>query len=103
MVGLGGVSTEEALARLAQVVPGDNDFNRQLRIAGYLLMPEILQGLGLADESGLELELEAADGGRARVRLEPIPWSEGFEQTIGSIFEPLHLGASEVWTDMRPF
>jgi hypothetical protein len=83
VVGLGGVVTEEALARLSEVVPGDNDFNRRLRMAGYLLMPEILQGLGLADESGLELELETAGGGRESVRLAPIPWPQDFHHTIG--------------------
>jgi len=103
VVSLGGVPIAEALLRLAEVTPGDNEFNRRLRMAGFLLMPEILRGLGLADAAGLALELEAQNGTRHQARLEPVPWPEGFRHSIGSVvFEPLRLGAPEVWTDMRP-
>jgi CubicO group peptidase (beta-lactamase class C family) len=103
VLALGGVAVEEALARLGEVVPGDNEFNRKLRMASHLVMPELLRGLGLADAEGLALELEAAGGSRESVRLEPVPWPGGFEHSIGSLaFEPLRLGAPEDWADMRP-
>ncbi len=103
VVGLGGVPVEEALARLSAVVPGDNEFNRRLRMASHLAMPELLRGLGLADEGGLPLELEGTDGRREVAVAAPIPWPEGFGHSIGHLaFEPLRLGAPEAWVDMRP-
>ncbi|UCE03329.1 MAG: tetratricopeptide repeat protein [Candidatus Latescibacterota bacterium] len=100
---IGEVPVEDAVARLAEIVPGDNDFNRRLRMLSYLLMPEILQGLDLADADG-DVAIQVVDGRgkRSRATLEPMEWPEGFRYTIGNLsWEPVRLGAPEDWVDMR--
>jgi hypothetical protein len=104
VVGLGGLRVAEALDRVRAISASDNDFDRRLKVQGYLLVPEILQGLGLATEEGLEIELAAgADGAASLLRTVPfVGLSEGVQSLSGLAHDPARLGAPEGWVDMRP-
>lgn len=103
IIGLGGRTVDEALALVGEIVGADNDFDRRLKVPIYLLMPEILQGLGLASTEGLAIETATADGGTESHLVPFIPWPEGGHHSIAGVaHDPVHLGAGSDWVDMRP-
>ena len=67
----------DVLAALDPLIPRDNDQTVRLLTPRYLLIPQVLRGLGMADASGaVSLGLLAEDGARTTENLEPIPMAD---------------------------
>ncbi len=66
----------EVLAAIAPVVPRDNDQTVRLLTPRFLLIPQVLRGLGLADAGPVTLGLTAPDGKSTTVDVDPIPMAD---------------------------
>lgn len=113
VVGFGGLPVEEALELVHAIVAADNEFDRRLKIPTYMVMPEILQGLGLASEAGVVIEVavsteegtteEGTPGTTEEHTILFVPTPEGAEHSIVALaHDPVGLGAGADWVDMRP-
>jgi hypothetical protein len=71
-----GRPTGEVREALEPVIPRDNDQTVRLLTPRYLLIPQVLRGLGLADDGPVTLELTARDGTSRAVDVEPVPMAE---------------------------
>lgn len=61
LVSVGGVTIDEAVTRLGEVISHENEYGLGARAADVLLLPHVLQALGLSDsESSATFEFEAA-------------------------------------------
>jgi hypothetical protein len=69
IVALGGIPAEEVEALVRPLVPRDNEWSRLGNLPYYLVVAEVLDGLGIAPV----WELELRDGTRRSVALQPIP------------------------------
>jgi len=59
--------------QLMPLVPRDNDWTFRLLAPRYLLIPQVLRGLGIADDGPISLGLTTPEGGSRTVDVEPIP------------------------------
>jgi hypothetical protein len=66
----------DVLAALDPIIPRDNDQTVRLLTPRYLLIPQVLHGLGLAGDGAVSLGLEAGDGDRTTEDVEPIPMAD---------------------------
>lgn len=89
VVRLGSMTTEEAMAAVEPVVHRDNRIQVLQILPDYLVIPEILEARDVIDSLGpLTLELEAPDGRRHEVTVEPVPlgqetaWADRPEESI---------------------
>jgi len=69
---------EELLVRqqLTALIPRDNDWTLRLLLPRYVLMPQVLSGLGIADEGPVSLGLTTPSGTSSTVDVEPIPMAQ---------------------------
>jgi hypothetical protein len=73
VVQIGGLSAEEAYAAVAPVLPHDNEMTVKLLAPVYLIVPEVLQALGIIDDAAAPgYVLEKPDGTQTTVNFEPI-------------------------------
>jgi Peptidase family S41 len=93
VVSIAGVPVEQALRRIRPLVPADNEWSRDARALQWLLVTEVLNGLGLADAAGRQtLVLAKRGAGRRTVQLDPVPrsrWAAAFPD----LFHPLVVPA----------
>jgi hypothetical protein len=89
LVSIAGVPVEEAIRRVRPLVPHDNTWSRDARALQWLLVTEVLEGLGVADSAGRQtVVLAKRGGGRRTVRLDPVTrssWAAAFPD----FFHPL--------------
>ena len=57
-------------------MPRDNDWTYRLLVPRYVLIPQVLRGLGIADDGPLTLGLTTPQGNSRTVDIEPIPMSD---------------------------
>ena len=69
---------EELNVRMAldAVIPRDNDWTFRLLVPRYILMPQVLRGLGVADDGPVSLRLITPTGDSRTVDVQPIPMSD---------------------------
>ena len=103
VVWIGNEKTEDAIERLRPIVPGDNEAQKNLRIPFYMIMPEVMEGVGLVEERGrLAIVTENELGMQSSAVITPVPFPETHEGTIPNLaYEPLRLGAPDEWLSMR--
>lgn len=63
----------EVIDTVGPVIPRDNEQTVRLLLPRYLLMPQVLHGLGVADVGPIALGVSAPDGGTSVEVVEPIP------------------------------
>ena len=80
----------DVLAALDPIVPRDNAQTVRLLMPRFLLIPQVLRGLGLADDGPITLGLTPATGRRRRVDVEPDP--DGRVQRLGRPVRPAPAG-----------
>ena len=82
LVAIAGVPIAEVLRRVRPLVPHDNRWSRDARAMQWLLVTEVLHGLGVTDTAGRQrLTFERRGGGRREIELAPIGrerWSAAF-------------------------
>jgi hypothetical protein len=82
VVEVAGVPIAAVLRRVRPLVPYDNRWSRDARALQFLLVTEVLDGLGLADSAGPQtLTVVERGGGRRTVRLAPVTrsrWAQAF-------------------------
>jgi hypothetical protein len=86
---IGGVPVDEVRALVEPLVPRDNESSLAARVAQFMLVTEVLHGLGVtvsADEA--ELELVSPGGRRESVPLEPVAAS-AYSAAFPDLFHPL--------------
>ena len=72
-----GRPISEVLAAIEPIVPRDNDATVTLVTPRYLLIPEVLHGLGLLDAAGpVALDLVDGAGDQTPVSVEPVPMAD---------------------------
>jgi hypothetical protein len=91
---IGGRPVDELARAVAPLVPADNDSSRRARTPQYLVVAEVLRGLGLEDH---RLQLD-----RGEVMLEPVDagaWADAFEDLSWHPMIPPGLPhGDEPWT-----
>ena len=71
VVGIGGISAEKALERLASAAIGESELRRTVFAESYLYVPESYSAMGLVGENGVvQLEIETITGDRRRIELD---------------------------------
>jgi hypothetical protein len=85
VVGIADSAVEEVVDAVRPLVPADNDWSRRARLAQYVVVTEVLHGLGFR---GSALELELPDGERRRVNLEPVAAAE-YAAAFSDLFDPM--------------
>ena len=89
LVAIAGVPVAEAIRRVRPLVPYDNDWSRDARALQWLLVTEVLHGLGLADSAGRQtLTFVERGGGRRTVRLAPVS-SSSYSAAFPDLIHPL--------------
>jgi len=71
-----GRDTLEVLKALEAVIPRDNDSTIRLLTPRYLLIPQVLRGLGLADTGPISLGLTDPSGAKRTMEIKPIPMAD---------------------------
>lgn len=94
---IGGVPAEEVEARVRTLVPGDNDWSRLDNLPYFLVVAEVLDGLGIAPT----WELELRGGSRRLVSPSPVSvsrWTSalGGRWWQGARRAPLYLRLSHI-------
>jgi tetratricopeptide (TPR) repeat protein len=98
---IGGSKVDEAAERLRAVAAGDNAFHQRLNIPALMLMPEVMWGVGIAEEPDrLNMVVEDALGGQSSAVLTPSALPEGAHQLPNIGHDPLRLGAPADWPTM---
>jgi len=62
--------------QLMPLIPRDNDWTIRLLAPRYLLIPQVLRGLEIADDGAISLGLTTPDGSSRTVDIEPVPMAE---------------------------
>jgi Peptidase family S41 len=74
LLAIGGTPAERALAALRPVVPADNEWSRLAREAQWLVVAEVLHGLGVTESAGAAaFTFVRDDGVRVARTLAPVP------------------------------
>lgn len=71
-----GQSIAEVIAALDPLIPRDNEQTVRLLLPRYLLIPQVLRGLGIADDGPIELGVTSAAGTARTEFVAPIPMAE---------------------------
>ena len=71
-----GDSEPAVRQQLAAVIPRDNDWTVRLLLPRYVLIPQVLRGLGLADDGPISLRLTTPDNSLRTVAVQPIPMAD---------------------------
>lgn len=71
-----GHATADGMAAIDPIVPRDNSQTVRLLMPRFLLIPQILRGLGLADDGSISLGVSPVDGAPTTVDVEPVPMAE---------------------------
>ncbi|MEZ0240248.1 MAG: S41 family peptidase [Chloroflexota bacterium] len=71
-----GRATADVFAAIDPIVPRDNSQTVRLLMPRFVLMPQILRGLGLADDGPISLALTPVEGSATTIDVEPIPMAE---------------------------
>ena len=69
-------ATADVLAAIDPLVPRDNEQTVRLLLPRFVLIPQVLRGLGLADDGPVGLVLEERDGRATNVEIAPIPMAD---------------------------
>jgi hypothetical protein len=112
---VGGTPIEEARKAVVPLVPADNDSNRRANLPMYLLLPEVLETLGLQRPGAAGLTVRRADGSSEEVDVEPLPidafraWVFGVYPRYPTALPPDDSGSRErrrrdesFWTEALP-
>jgi Peptidase family S41 len=106
LVAVAGTPIANVLERVRPLVPHDNPSNLRGLAPHYLLVAEVLDGLGLVDGAGAaELTFERANGERVNVTLKPLapgayraafadPLTGHYPAVLPSAARPLYLASS---------
>ena len=70
-----GHRTADVLAMIEPIVPRDNEATVRLLMPRFVLIPQVLRGLGLVGAGPLDLETTGPDGRIATTSVEPLPMS----------------------------
>lgn len=73
---IAGRPTAEVLAAIDPLVPRDNEATVRLVTPRYLLIPQVLRGLGIAGPGAVTLGLTPAQGSASTVDVAPIPMAD---------------------------
>jgi hypothetical protein len=73
---LDGLSIAEVIGEVTPLIPRDNDQTVRLLLPRYLLVPQVLRGLGIAGDGDVTLGLTDAAGASQPIDVEPIPMAE---------------------------
>lgn len=107
VIGIGGVSAEQALERLASAGIGESDLRRFVFAESYLYIPESYAAMGLVGENGLvQLEIETVAGERRRVGLDHTwdkRWDEFGWDTLNPFLPKELLTVHDVLGTEAPF
>ena len=87
LTAVGGRPLDEVLPLVAELVPGDNEWSVRARVPGYLVVPQVLEGLRLLRPGEPALTLELPAGETRSLTPTTIPMSE-FREWRG-LFDPL--------------
>jgi hypothetical protein len=68
-----GLSIAEVIGDVTPLIPRDNDQTVRLLLPRYLLIPQVLRGLGIAGDGDVTLGLTDAAGASQPIDVEPIP------------------------------
>ena len=71
-----GHATSDVIAAIDPIVPRDNSQTVRLLLPRFVLMPQILRGLGLADDGPIALAVTPVDGSATNVEVEPVPMAD---------------------------
>jgi hypothetical protein len=92
LVAVEGTSAEELVSLVRPLMGHDNASSQLLRTTEFMLVAEVLDGLGVVEAVGpATFTVEAPDGTRSDVELEPIPMG-AYTQALSEEF-PLFLDA----------
>lgn len=106
LVAVAGVPIANVLERVRPLVPHDNPSSLRGLALHYLLVAEVLDGLGVVDGAGpAELTFERANGASVKVTLEPLapsayraafadPLTGHYPAVLPSAARPLYLASS---------
>jgi hypothetical protein len=110
-----GTPIEEARDAVAPLVPADNDSNRRANLPMYLLLPEVVDDVGIQEPGAAALTVRLADGTTADVDPEPLPieryrdWVFGVYPSYPTAMPPDEDGSRErrrrdepFWTETLP-
>lgn len=98
---IGGSKVDEAAERLRAVAAADNAFHQRLGIPALMLMPEVMWGVGVADEPNrMNIVVEDALGGQSSAVLTPSALAEDAHQLPNLGHDPRGLGAPADWPTM---
>ena len=100
----------DVLAAIAPIVPRDNDQTVRLLTPRFLLIPQVLRGLGLATPGPLSMAITTPDGKARTVSVDPIPmadyntWAGPYGLHLPSNLDVRYLSRIEdlVWWQMLP-
>jgi hypothetical protein len=71
-----GHPTADVIAAIDPIVPRDNAQTVRLLMPRFLLIPQVLRGLGLADDGPIALAVTSDDAPATTVDIEPVPMAE---------------------------
>ncbi|NOT33222.1 MAG: hypothetical protein HOP12_03530 [Candidatus Eisenbacteria bacterium] len=95
---IGELATDDALARVASATSADNRYTQLDRAPLFLMMPALLQALGVVpDRDRVSLEIERAPGKRERIVVIGGPPPEGFPFAFLETEPPIPAA----WTSAR--
>ena len=73
---IAGHAIADVMAAIDPIEPRDNEQTVRLLMPRFLLIPQVLRGLGLAQDGAVPLTLTAVDGSSSSVDIEPIPMAD---------------------------
>ena len=76
LTSIAGMPIDAVIDRLDPLIPRDNEWTVRLLMPRYLLIPQVLAGVGVPVGSSTQLDLVAPDGATGPVDVEAIPMSE---------------------------
>jgi hypothetical protein len=85
IIRIAGRPVAEVAAAVLPLVPADNEWSRRARLAQYMVVGEVLHGLGLR---GTELDLELPGGERQQLDVEPVS-TEEYAAEFSDLFHPM--------------
>ena len=113
IVSIEGRPIKDVLAALAPLIPRDNDQTVRLLTPRYLLIPQVLRGIGLPNDSSVRLRFSNRGAPEAEVDLKTIPMAD-YNNWAGpyGLHLPLPPGnpdvrylsriADDLWWEMLP-
>jgi hypothetical protein len=112
---VGGTPIEQAWDLVVPLVPADNDSNRRATLPMYLLLPEVVEDVGVQQPGAAALTVRLPDGTTTEVDPEPLPidayrdWVFGVYPRYPTAMPPDENGSRErrrrdesFWTETLP-